>query len=1088
MPISLFVSNNLDGLFNKLISEMEARALPVLYPYTIVSQTEGMNIWLKQNIAAKWGIASNLKFCKPNDILYDVYIILGGPFQVTMNRQSYVWILYEIIGSDEFKSKFPEPSKYLIDEQFDTDLKRLQLAEKIADLFDQYQIYRQEFIAEWSALKKENAPHWQAYLWASIIEAQQNRQEPLENIGFVRDFILKNIATSDKHKELAKYLSCVYLFGLSIFTKYHLEVFYKLSDYIDIQFYLINPSPYIYWGDDKSAKDLAIWQAKGYKIDGSYLIGNDLLINWGKLIQNTTKLLFQNDALIDAYEVVEAIQPYGATLLARIQNDIFENIPSSERVEIPAALLDDGSIQFHVHYTQQREVEGLYNYLCKMLVVDGLEIATRNILVVCSEIDTYAPYIDGVFANGPVKFKYKIADTSIAIGDNIFAALLSLLALNEEHFTLESVVALLDYSMVKNALGLKDIAAVKVWAEAANIKEGIKGNPNIQTHTISWMNGIKKMMYGICMSGTELIEDPDGDFFALDTLEGHAASDIIVFCDFALKLINWVQRRHTAKSIEAWLQYTEEAFQLFMEIEDTAYAEDLQRWKKIVEAYIEAASFYNATVTYDIFSKSFSQQLSHDVKSHLFYNDGITFCTVVPMRSIPFEVVAFLGMNDGKFPRKEQPLSFDLMQVQHQLGDRNIKDSDKHLFLETIISARSYVYISYIGRSAKDNSALNPSTLVDDLWYYIQEKAATDITQLRWLKTEHPLHNFSIQYNTPHNPSLYYFHKKNASTWTPKLMENVQQRIYKPPPVITLEKLAQFTSSPIAYYYKQVLGVYIDNLEAASSYHEPFVLNTSDALGIYKLRQQILEAQLAGTSASAFLLQQQLQGNVPLLAVGAHYVEHYWQEIAACLETKDAADAPESFVKHSVQLNIGQTSLEASLDCTSDGTLLAIIISSNTDKHIIPIFLKVLMGRATNIIHSIKIASTNPKSNIENSIIDLSDISAHYANEYLAKALQYFQSGHTSMIEMDHSFTAKFKSEEAVDEFFNKNKLDIKFQFESESRQKFNNQAPDAYLERFFRHLDAEALHSTLNSRAFVIDLILPILQFKNKVTQSGKQ
>jgi exodeoxyribonuclease V gamma subunit len=60
------------------------------------------------------------------------------------------------------------------------------------------------------------------------------------------------------------------------------------------------------------------------------------------------------------------------------------------------------------------------------------------------------------------------------------------------------------------------------------------------------------------------------------------------------------------------------------------------------------------------------------------------------------------------------------METKRQRGDRNVKDNDKHLFLETVLSAREYLYISYIGRSAKDNSIHPPSALVDELVDYVE--------------------------------------------------------------------------------------------------------------------------------------------------------------------------------------------------------------------------------------------------------------------------------------------------------------------------------------------------------------------------------
>src|SRR5690606_1374019 len=106
--------------------------------------------------------------------------------------------------------------------------------------------------------------------------------------------------------------------------------------------------------------------------------------------------------------------------------------------------------------------------------------------------------------------------------------------------------------------------------------------------------------------------------------------------------------------------------------------------------------------------------------SSVFISNGITFCSLIPMRSIPFKIIGLLGMNHDNFPRKENRLSFNLITEKHQLGDRNIKDNDKHLFLETILSAKEYLFISYIGKSVANNTTLPASILVEELIDYIQ--------------------------------------------------------------------------------------------------------------------------------------------------------------------------------------------------------------------------------------------------------------------------------------------------------------------------------------------------------------------------------
>ena len=91
------------------------------------------------------------------------------------------------------------------------------------------------------------------------------------------------------------------------------------------------------------------------------------------------------------------------------------------------------------------------------------------------------------------------------------------------------------------------------------------------------------------------------------------------------------------------------------------------------------------------------------------------------MRSIPSKVICLLGMNDRSFPRTSPQLSFDFMAQKPQLGDRSSREDDRYLFLETLISARERLYISYVGQSIKDNTEAPPSVLVSELLDYVAQ-------------------------------------------------------------------------------------------------------------------------------------------------------------------------------------------------------------------------------------------------------------------------------------------------------------------------------------------------------------------------------
>jgi exodeoxyribonuclease V gamma subunit len=100
-----------------------------------------------------------------------------------------------------------------------------------------------------------------------------------------------------------------------------------------------------------------------------------------------------------------------------------------------------------------------------------------------------------------------------------------------------------------------------------------------------------------------------------------------------------------------------------------------------------------------------------------FLGEGVQFATLMPMRSVPFRVVALLGMNDGDYPRVQAPRDFDLMAqpAWRRMGDRSRRDDDRYLFLEALLSARERLYISWQAWRTHDHQPLPPSVLVGQL-------------------------------------------------------------------------------------------------------------------------------------------------------------------------------------------------------------------------------------------------------------------------------------------------------------------------------------------------------------------------------------
>jgi exodeoxyribonuclease V gamma subunit len=161
---------------------------------------------------------------------------------------------------------------------------------------------------------------------------------------------------------------------------------------------------------------------------------------------------------------------------------------------------------------------------------------------------------------------------------------------------------------------------------------------------------------------------------------------------------------------------------------------------------------YAAPVSLDLVRVLLRGALEQPTPRGRFLEGGVTFCDMVPMRSIPFEVVCMVGLNDGTFPRGGRPPSFDLMAAPeaHRPGDRSRRDDDRYLFLEALCSARRCLYLSYVGRGIRDNAPIPPSIVVSELL-----DAVTRGFDAPHVETVHPLQAFSPKYfETPARAGL----------------------------------------------------------------------------------------------------------------------------------------------------------------------------------------------------------------------------------------------------------------------------------------------------------------------------------------------
>lgn len=876
MSISLKVASSLELLASDIVENMSTDQLGWTDKQQVITQTEGINNWLKYRIAQRNGIAANIEFIKMNDVVMMLYKELCPEGPKLIERDMMVWHIFSILETDGFKTLYPDKASYYAG----NEVKRAALAEEMADLFDQYQIYRDKDILDWNNILPPASDEfaWQAFLWREMkVRMGKNYADRPE----ISSMLISAIKDERMRPVLLNRFPRLRFFGLAILTPYYLHLFYTLSEYIEVEFYLTNPSPEILWMDNISEEKITALRKRPELLRYKDL-GNELLINWANVLKNTFQLLVAHEPYVNLYDVIEsAPEPEeGASLLQQVQYEIRANLANEQRgkyVIDPAE--NDDSLSVHGCYTPEREVEVLYNFLLRKLS-ENSGTGARDILVMVNNMDRYAPIIKAVFENSPVNIPYTIADESLTSGNTLFSALHEILSVDMDAFTSEQVLSLLDNTCIRERFGFEDIAEVRQAVREANIFFGTSQNvrdperwSRSEAWMVSWEYGLKKMMYGLCMSGEAYYDDTPNGFYPLDTAEGYRMAERIKLVYFIDTLKKQLRFREETCTLGEWAQYLLNlAEAMVLDPEDTE-DEDYPRFIKLIDKITGLEKAADEKISFATFRYIFLHQLSQEKRNSQFGNKGITFCSLLPMRSVPYDIIAMLGMDFSQFPRSDNMLSFSLLSGSSVTGDRSIRENDKHLMLETILSAKKFLYISFLARNEKKGTELPPSILVDELIYYLAKGFGEDPEKFKKkFITIHPLHLFSKKYLNRASGLYNYlwngFMKGNPLTLRDAPAEQEKVTDFS---TIPLMVFADFFKHPMKKFLNTAYKIYYFDENERLPEHEVFEVDTFDA---WQLKTELLGGQVSDPD------RKKKQGVLPLSNMGLVSFEMIRDEVA----------------------------------------------------------------------------------------------------------------------------------------------------------------------------------------------------------------
>ena len=879
-------SNRTEVLIQELGALVGGPGLDPFTPETLVVQGRGMERWLSMQLADRLGVWANPKILSLRGLLDMIFKrVLDSEIDPVFDPESLMWSVADVLPGLVGQPGFESIGRFL--EADEDGRKRFQLSRQIANTFYQYMTYRPEMIVAWQSPELSQAldpdARWQAQLWRELID----RLGADHLVGRAGEFV--------RHLEGAALAAdClpdrISIFGISSLPPLYLDLFSALSNQLELHLFMLSPTRE-YWADMASPRESrrALRKDESQDATSLHLENHALLASLGRLGRDFQQMLedegnyFEHNYVEGDDDLYRDPMDESQSMLRILQSDML-NLRNRSQAAGPdgpdEGLLpldrEDGSIRVHSCHSPMREVEVLREEL--LACFEALPtLEPQDIVVMTPDIEAYAPYIDAVFgvrsrkadaiAKGEGAIPFRIADRGPLTSDQVVEAFGRGLDFVGGRFSATAALDLLGLACVRERFGFaaRDIEIVKSWIVESGIRWGVDGahresydQPGNRENT--WRFGLDRLLLGYG------VPDDQRSLFRgvrpLDAVEGQGAERLGRMLDYCEFLFAQREKLAAPRSPGQWRDNLLEFLAGLAERDDENSEQHLLL-RQVLDAIAKQAANakFDADVSLATMREQIDRDLGHARTPSGFLAGGVTFCELIPMRSIPFKVVCLLGLNDGAFPRVRQPLGFDLVAKDPRVGDRTTREDDRYLFLEALLAARERLVITFVGQSIKDGSLLPPSVVVDELLDSLTEtfappdtpqsdhrRAIRDAVLIR-----HPLQPYSARYFDRERDSRLHAHSALYCEAAEQLAKSLQPDLpfienelqVSDVEEIELDQLIAFFRHPARHFIRDWMQISFRENTDELALREPFEL---DALDQFKLGSQLLEWVGSGVS------------------------------------------------------------------------------------------------------------------------------------------------------------------------------------------------------------------------------------------------
>jgi exodeoxyribonuclease V gamma subunit len=724
-----------DRLVAGLAALLDGPVADPFAPEVVAVPAKGVERWVTQRLShvlgarpgGTDGVCADVRFLHPSAVVAEVVARAAGlaAGDDPWDPDRVVWPLLDTVDACA-----PEPWCRALAGHIGVDPddprphrrgRRLSAARHLAALYDSYAAHRPEMLTGWLAGHDSDGAgtdlpddlRWQAELWRRLRETV-GIPSRAERLGPACELLRADPGLVDLPDRLSL------MFPTRLTTAQH-RVLAALATHRDVHLWLPHPSP-VLWsrvsryeggpGPRRRRTDPTVGVPR-----------NPLLAGLGR---DARELQVQLSAVVGADEHLP-LGPAPDTLLGRIQRAVRDDLPYDD---LPADWSIDHSLQVHACHGPERQVEVLREVLVGLLATDPT-LEPRDVLVMCPDIEDYAPLISATFGladdRGPGthpghRLRVRLADRALRQTNPLLSTVSALLELADARVTASQVLDLAASPPVRRRFRLTDddLERVQQWARDAGVRWGLDaahraryGLGSIPQNT--WGTSLDRVLLGAAMA--EDAADPRWVGLALP-LDDVDSSEI----DLAGRLAELVDRLAATldeltgeRPLAAWLETLTVGLDRLTGVADADAWQRAQAQRELAAVAAEAgARAESVRLSLTDLRTLLADRLRGRPTRANFRTGELTMCSMVPMRSVPHRVVCLLGLDDGRFPRTVSVDGDDVLARDPCVGERDRRSEDRQLFLDAVLAAGDHLVVLYTGADPRTNARRPPAVPVGE--------------------------------------------------------------------------------------------------------------------------------------------------------------------------------------------------------------------------------------------------------------------------------------------------------------------------------------------------------------------------------------